>query len=185
LTYLAHSGLSEVRFDPSSFQGYEQAPSEHRCRATNKHGQACRSTIVGADGYCSAHSGRDMRELGRLGGQSSGRVKPESVPQSLREELRTLDPKIVRGAVEQALTGGNEAARVSAVKLLADLDVYGGKECPVCAKTAAIDMGEVRAKVDRLIARDAAALAAAQVEERAEQQAQERLAALKQEHALG
>src|SRR5512132_3514764 len=79
-----------------------------------------------------------MKELGRLGGKSSGRVKPEQVPASLRAELRALDPAIVRGAIEKALAGANESARVSAVKLLADVDAFsrdGG--CPVCAEAAA------------------------------------------------
>jgi hypothetical protein len=44
-----------------------------------------------------------MKELGRKGGKESGGVKPEQVPASLREELRKLDPTIVRGAIEQAL----------------------------------------------------------------------------------
>jgi hypothetical protein len=85
-----------------------------------------------------------MRELGRRGGKSKGRVKPEHVPQSLREELQTLDSAIAKAAIEEALVGSNQSAKVAAVKLFADLDVYGGKDCPVCAKTAAVDMVEVR-----------------------------------------
>ena len=46
-----------------------------------------------------------MRELGRKGGKANGRPNPERVPASLREELRKLDPAIVRGAIEQALAG--------------------------------------------------------------------------------
>jgi hypothetical protein len=78
-----------------------------------------------------------MRELGRKGGKANGRVKPEHVPQSLREELQTLDPAIVKAAIEQALAGGNESARVSAVKLLAGIDAFGREICPVCAEVAA------------------------------------------------
>jgi hypothetical protein len=93
--------------------------------------------------------------------------------------LRNLDPKTVRAAIEKALTGGNAAAQDAAVKLLADLDVYG-KGCPTCARREAVDMAEVRRKLARLIERNIAS----EIEERAEQLAQERLAALKQEHAL-
>jgi hypothetical protein len=58
------------------------------------------------------------------------------VPASLREELRSLDPAIVRGAIEQALSGSNESARVSAVKLLADVDAFRKDDAarPRCAK---------------------------------------------------
>jgi hypothetical protein len=72
-----------------------------------------------------------MRELGRRSGESRRKPRPERVPASLREELRNLDPKVVRRAIEQTLAGGNESARVSAVKLLADVDAFsrdGGEE---------------------------------------------------------
>ena len=58
---------------------------------------------------------------------------------------------LVRGAIEQALAGGNAAAQVSAVKLLSDLDVYGRDTCSVCEKTAAVDMPAVRQKLETLI----------------------------------
>jgi hypothetical protein len=76
-----------------------------------------------------------MRELGRRGGKVGGSVKPEQVPATLREELRKLDPKVARAAIEQTLAGGNESARVSVVKLLADVDAFrkDGDECPRCA----------------------------------------------------
>jgi hypothetical protein len=97
-----------------------------------------------------------MKELGRKGGKASGSVKPEQVPASLREELRKLDPAIVRGAIEQALAGGNESARVSAVKLLADIDAFRKDEavgCPRCAKFTEAESEAARAKVDELISR--------------------------------
>jgi hypothetical protein len=104
----------------------QQASPERRCKATTKRGTPCAATVVGPDGLCSAHSGRqDMKALGRLGGRGRRGAKPEQVPASLREELRKLDPSIVRGAIEQALSGSNESARVSAVKLLADIDAFG------------------------------------------------------------
>jgi hypothetical protein len=61
------------------------------------------------------------------------------VPESLRDELRNLDPKVVRAAIEQTLAGGNESASVSAVKLLADVDAFrkDGDECPRCAAVKA------------------------------------------------
>jgi hypothetical protein len=65
-----------------------------------------------------------MRALGAKGGSARHGVKPKNVPSSLRDELRKLDPAIVRTAIEQALLGGNESARVSAVKLLADIELY-------------------------------------------------------------
>lgn len=95
-----------------------------RCSATTKAGKPCQA-LAGSDGLCSAHRDPErMRELDRRGGKASGGVKPEQVAASLREELRKLDPSIVRGAIEQALAGGNESARVSAVKLLADIDAF-------------------------------------------------------------
>ena len=86
-------------------------------------------------------------------------------------------PEARRAAIEQALAGGNAAAQVSAVKLLGDLDVYD-RECPTCARNAAVDMGEVRAKLDALIERDAAHRAA-----EVTQDLEARLEAVKAEHA--
>jgi hypothetical protein len=85
------------------------------------------------------HAGTtDPRELGRLSGKRRREPNPERVPASLRAELQKLDPAIVRGAIERALAGDNESARVSAVKLLADVDAFRqGGECPVCAEREA------------------------------------------------
>ena len=90
----------------------------------------------------------------------------------------------MRAAIEKALAGGNESARVSAVKLLSDIDAFGKDACPVCARTAAVDMTAVRAKLATLLERELAATVDKEVEERAEQLAQERLAALTAEHQL-
>jgi len=70
-----------------------------------------------------------MRELGRVGGKARrrglGERPPESERVSLVEALRNrLDVELVVGAVEQSLKGGNESARVAAVKFLADLEIY-------------------------------------------------------------
>jgi hypothetical protein len=95
-----------------------------------------------------------MRELGRKGGKASSSVKPEQVSAGLRDELRNLDPKVVRAAIEQTLAGGNESARVSAVKLLADVDAFrkDGDECPRCAAVKA-EGPAAREKVNEMIAR--------------------------------
>jgi hypothetical protein len=119
----------------------QQAPAERRCKATTKRGEPCRASVVGADGYCSAHSGRqDMRELGRRGGKSRRKGVAEQLPeaerQSLREFLREgLDHETIKAAIERSLAGGNESARVACVKFLSDLELYrkDGDECPRCA----------------------------------------------------
>jgi hypothetical protein len=83
------------------------------------------------------HAGTtDPRELGRLSGKRRRESNPERVPASLRAELQKLDPAIVRGAIERALAGGNESARVSAVKLLADVDAFrNDRLCSRCGAT--------------------------------------------------
>jgi hypothetical protein len=84
-----------------------------------------------------------MRELGRRGGKASrgstGKIDQAAVPLSLRERLRTgLDPATVLAAIQRSLAGGNESARVAAVKLLADLELYRQDgECPRCAQIKA------------------------------------------------
>jgi hypothetical protein len=81
-----------------------------------------------------------MRELGHRGGKSRRKGVAEQLPeaerQSLRQHLREkLDHGTVVEAVERSLAGGNESARVAAVKFLADLELYrkDGDECPRCA----------------------------------------------------
>jgi hypothetical protein len=97
-----------------------------------------------------------MKELGRKGGKASGAAKPEQVPASLREELGNLDPKVVRAAIEETLAGANQSAKVSAVKLLADVDAFRKDEsdsCPRCAKFTEAESKAARTKVDELISR--------------------------------
>jgi hypothetical protein len=87
---------------------------------------------VNAAGYCVAHDPERpdlMRELGRRSGEARRRGSaaklPEPERESLRERLRDqLDHDAVIAATERALAGGNESARVSAVKFLADLELY-------------------------------------------------------------
>jgi hypothetical protein len=95
-----------------------------------------------------------MRELGRRSAKARSKPNPDRVPASLREELRKLDPAIVRGAIEQALAGNNESARVSAVKLLADVDAFGRKDnlCSRCGMTPEDYDAEAHGARERLIA---------------------------------
>jgi DNA-binding transcriptional ArsR family regulator len=109
-----------------------EASGKRRCRGTSKRGDPCRATVVGVSGYCAVHDPErpiDMRELGRKGGKGRRRGVAEQLPAaeraSLRERLRDqLDHGVVQTAIERALAGGNESARVAAVKFLADLELY-------------------------------------------------------------
>jgi hypothetical protein len=109
-----------------------EAPGKRRCKATSKRGEPCRASVVGASGYCAVHDPErpiDMRELGHRGGKARRRGVAEQLPaaerESLREKLRDqLDHNLVKTAIERALAGGNESARVAAVKFLADLELY-------------------------------------------------------------
>jgi hypothetical protein len=125
----------------------QQQPSGARtCKGRNKQGDRCRSTFVGAGGYCTAHDPErkvDMRLIGSRGGRSRRKGAAERLPagerESLRQHLRAnLDPADVLEAVQRSLGGANESARVAAVRLLADLELYrqddGG--CPDCAARA-------------------------------------------------
>jgi hypothetical protein len=139
---------------------------ERRCRATNRHGQRCRVTKgLGADGLCVMHSGKvDPREMGRKGG-STGRGNAqrrgaiEKTPE-LRAVLRTLDPHAVKAGLEEILAGGNQGAKVSAIKLLSDLEIYrqGDQEDwrSEMASSMAVAAEEFRRKVEHraMVARD-------------------------------
>jgi signal recognition particle GTPase len=100
----------------------QQPPVERRCKAQTKRGDPCRATVVGADGYCSAHSGRqDMRELGRKGGRGRSRPNAARVHESLRTYLkREVPPERIWQALEAAMLGNNDSARVSASRVLMD-----------------------------------------------------------------
>jgi hypothetical protein len=98
-----------------------------------------------------------MRELGHRGGKARrkgvGEQLPDAARLSLRDVLREqLDHGKVKAAIEQSLAGGNESARVSAVKFLADLELYrkDGDECPVCAKRKG-EAGDVRERLAALL----------------------------------
>src|SRR5215218_7597855 len=83
-----------------------------------------------------------MREPAGEEARQTVASSPRTVPLTLRQELQTLDPKIVKAAIEKALTGGNAAAQVAAVKLLADIDAFGQGSSAVCARRESVDMAE-------------------------------------------
>jgi len=128
--------------------------SERRCKASNKRGEPCRATIVGAGGYCPAHAagGRDMRELGRLGGQKRGRKQ---------EEPGDRLERIAHAAIEELLVSpGNATARASAARLVVDKLSASSSLSMELARRAAFEemtaqmkaeMPAARAKVERLI----------------------------------
>src|SRR5262245_55138133 len=117
--------------------------------------------IVGPDGLCPAHDGsRDMRELGHRGGKARRKGVAEELPEaerrSLRDVLRSdLDADLVKTAIERALGGNNESARVQAVRFLSDLELYRQDgECPRCAARAAdAEAGGHRARLIELLSR--------------------------------
>lgn len=62
-----------------------------------------------------------MRELGRKGGRGRNGPKPERVNEGLRDYLkREVPPERVWRALETAMLGSNESARVSASRVLID-----------------------------------------------------------------
>jgi hypothetical protein len=80
--------------------------------------------VVNAAGYCVAHDPEkpvDYRELGRKSAQARKRPNPERVHESLRTYLRReVPPERVWQALEAAMLGNNESARVSASRVLMD-----------------------------------------------------------------
>jgi hypothetical protein len=79
---------------------------------------------VNAAGYCVAHDPEkpmDMRALGRKSGEARRKPNPERVHESLRTYLkREVPPERVWHALEAAMLGNNESARVSASRVLMD-----------------------------------------------------------------
>ena len=130
-----------------------------RCSGTTKAGEPCRA-LAGADGLCTAHSGKtDMRELGSRGGRSRRRGVAEQLPEaeraSLREQLRRgLDPDLVVRTANEILAGENQTARGNMIRFLADLELYrkDGDECPRCAAWK-LEGPAASARVNEMIAR--------------------------------
>lgn len=80
-----------------------------------------------------------MKALGRAGGKARhrpGKQLPADQRDTVRAELRKIDPATVRAGVEEALASGNVTAKVQAVRLLSDLEVYSrdGDGCWRCAQ---------------------------------------------------
>lgn len=98
--------------------------TERRCKATSRSGNACRATVVNAAGYCVAHDPEkpvDYRALGKKSAEARKRPNPERVHESLRSYLkREVPPERVWQALEAAMLGNNESARVSASRVLMD-----------------------------------------------------------------
>ena len=91
------------------------------CRATTRKGEPCRRKALDADGLCLVHNGsQDMRELGRLGGRATPKVKrPGAQRESLREFLRReVDPSAVWAAIQSSLASSNERDKLAGAKLL-------------------------------------------------------------------
>lgn len=91
------------------------------CRATTRKGEPCRRKALDADGLCLVHHGsQDMRELGRLGGRATPKVKrPGAQRESLREFLRReVDPSAVWAAIQSSLASSNERDKLAGAKLL-------------------------------------------------------------------
>jgi hypothetical protein len=116
-----------------------------------------------------------MRELGRASARARAERRQPSGNESLREYLRReVPPERVWQALEAAMQGKNESARVAAVKVLAqelyepelqddqaarwraEYEANAHDECPRCARIAAeiaSQAEENRAKVAGLIER--------------------------------
>jgi hypothetical protein len=98
--------------------------TERRCKAINRRGDPCSQRVVNAAGYCVVHDPerpQDMRELGRKSAKARARPNPERVHESLRSYLkREVPPERVWQALEAAMLGNNESARVSASRVLMD-----------------------------------------------------------------
>ena len=104
-----------------------------RCSATTKAGERCRALASAASGLCAAHSGQDMAELGRLSAKARSQPNPARVHPGLREYLRAeVHPERVWAALEAAMLGSNESARVAASKVLLDALAEPARGCPVC-----------------------------------------------------
>jgi hypothetical protein len=95
-----------------------------------------------------------MRALGSLGGKGRKAIDPERVHEGLRSYLkREASPERVWEAIQRALEGQNESARVSASKLLLDaLYEPSTDACPVCTEREA-NAEQVEAKLVALLSR--------------------------------
>jgi hypothetical protein len=110
----------------------ESNVGKRRCKGRNKRGERCRAHVVNVAGYCAVHdpeSTIDMRELGKASVRARARPNEKRVHPSLREYLRTeVAPERVWRAIEAALEGDSEAARILASRLLVDALHESGEE---------------------------------------------------------
>jgi hypothetical protein len=117
--------------------------AERRCLGRNKLGEPCKATIIGADGYCMAHSPTsplDMKEIGRKGGQRGKRnAARKAVPVDVRAYIReNVEPAELLTALRAALASGSQVAVVRAATVLMDaMHVQRWKEDEYRAKLAA------------------------------------------------
>jgi hypothetical protein len=127
---------------------------ERRCKAVNRQGVACRATVVNAAGYCVAHDPErpaDMRALGKASAKARRRPKAERVHESLRTYLkREVPPERVWHALEAAMLGNNESARVSASRVLLDALHEPEAGCPRCANRE-VEVADAAAEFERLV----------------------------------
>jgi hypothetical protein len=116
------------------------------CKALNRHGEPCRSTSVGPDGLCGAHSGRSQLgtvEAARRAGEASGKARTARVAARARKledaklgladllRLRALERKeeLVAALIDAAVQGRDvPALRVVFDRLegkVADVQIEG------------------------------------------------------------
>ena len=97
-----------------------------------------------------------MKELGRRGGKRAHGVKPERIHESLRSYLkREVPPERVWQALEAAMLGNNESARVSASRVLMDA-LHEPEQQENRARERAIAAAETRQHLANELARRAA-----------------------------
>jgi hypothetical protein len=111
--------------------------AERRSRSLNRHGERCAAKVVNGRGYCVAHDPErpaDMKALGKLSGKA--RRKPNRArahPELGAYMLAEVHPERIWNALEMAMTGQNESARVQASRVVMDaLSAARPEGCPTC-----------------------------------------------------
>src|SRR5262245_19651502 len=98
-----------------------------------------------------------MNAIGSKGGKRRRRIG-ERLPESdegIIEALRGLDVELVKATAEELLAGANQTAKVAIIRLLADLQPFSRRECPVCKEReeSAKNGPDIEAKLLALLAR--------------------------------
>jgi hypothetical protein len=97
------------------------------------------------------------RSAARAGGKGRKSIDPERVHEGLRSYLkREVSPAEVWAALQLALQGQNESARVQASRVLMDALAEPAHGCPVCAERER-EAPDVEKRLLELLARHAAA----------------------------